>query len=334
MNAAPRAASISALSRAGAGGCVGLLAAGARRRAPTYVTTHGISMEPRFHTGDLAILRSAAGLLRRRRRRLPQRLAEHRRHAPDRRHGRRPLRDPGRQQRLARRGPPVAGPGPRHALRPRPAGRQGAGGAAARPAPSRASGSPARVLGAASRRPGGRHGRRAAPARAGTARLLHADPGARRGRSRWPPAPSPWSPRSAAASCSRCPSTQRRRTTMQVTQQGKFTYTRHRRGRDDLPDGRVATGDTVWTKLASGLTVSFTDTVTGPGIADLRGALRLDVVDRLRRRLERLPEQQPRRRPARRARRRPRPRRRDRSAVGAARPALRRDRRAGRRARR
>ena len=27
----------------------------------TYVSTHGISMEPRFHTGDLALVRPAAG---------------------------------------------------------------------------------------------------------------------------------------------------------------------------------------------------------------------------------------------------------------------------------
>jgi hypothetical protein len=39
----------------------------------------------------------------------------------------------------------------------------------------------------------------------------------------------------------------------------------------------VSTGDTVWTKLASGLTVSFADTVSGPRLADLQGAMRLDV---------------------------------------------------------
>ena len=58
MNAASRAASISALSALvlaavwafwplAFGGCT------------TYVSTHGTSMEPRFHTGDMAILRSA-----------------------------------------------------------------------------------------------------------------------------------------------------------------------------------------------------------------------------------------------------------------------------------
>src|SRR3954466_37178 len=58
MKTAPRAASISA--------AVALVLAAVWLFWPltlgggtTYVTTHGISMEPRFHTGDLAILRSA-----------------------------------------------------------------------------------------------------------------------------------------------------------------------------------------------------------------------------------------------------------------------------------
>jgi signal peptidase I len=57
MNAAPRAVSISA--------AIALVLAAlwvfwplTLGGATTYVSTHGISMEPRFHTGDLAILRS------------------------------------------------------------------------------------------------------------------------------------------------------------------------------------------------------------------------------------------------------------------------------------
>src|SRR3954453_2833166 len=57
MTAVPRAARISAL--------VALLLAAvwlfwplALGGGTTYVTTHGVSMEPRFHTGDLAILRT------------------------------------------------------------------------------------------------------------------------------------------------------------------------------------------------------------------------------------------------------------------------------------
>jgi signal peptidase I len=58
MNAAPRAVRISALAAL-------LLAAAwlfwplALGGGTVYVTTHGISMQPRFHTGDLAILRAA-----------------------------------------------------------------------------------------------------------------------------------------------------------------------------------------------------------------------------------------------------------------------------------
>jgi hypothetical protein len=39
----------------------------------------------------------------------------------------------------------------------------------------------------------------------------------------------------------------------------------------------VSTGDTVWTKLATDLTVSFTNRVSGPRLASLNGAMRLDV---------------------------------------------------------
>ena len=59
MNAARRAVSVSAFAA--------LLLAAVWFLWPiglgggtVYVTTHGISMEPRFHTGDLAILRAAA----------------------------------------------------------------------------------------------------------------------------------------------------------------------------------------------------------------------------------------------------------------------------------
>ena len=58
MNAATRAASISALVALvlAAAGCSGRRGSAA---ATTYVSTHGISMEPGFSTGDLAVLRPA-----------------------------------------------------------------------------------------------------------------------------------------------------------------------------------------------------------------------------------------------------------------------------------
>src|SRR3954463_10777618 len=58
MNAASRAASISALS-ALVLAAVWLFWPLALGGSTTYVSTHGVSMKPRFHTGDLAILRSA-----------------------------------------------------------------------------------------------------------------------------------------------------------------------------------------------------------------------------------------------------------------------------------
>ncbi|MGY2067142.1 signal peptidase I [Blastococcus sp. SYSU DS0619] len=73
------------------------------------------------------------------------------------------------------------------------------------------------------------------------------------------------------------PSTETVEDTLQVTQQGRFSYTGTAERGTTYPTGAVTTGDTVWTKLATGLTVSFEDSVTGPGLADLRGALRLDV---------------------------------------------------------
>ena len=58
MNAATRAASISAIA-ALVLAAVWLFWPMALGGGTTYVTTHGISMEPGFHTGDLAVLRSS-----------------------------------------------------------------------------------------------------------------------------------------------------------------------------------------------------------------------------------------------------------------------------------
>ncbi|TYP86613.1 signal peptidase I [Blastococcus xanthinilyticus] len=73
------------------------------------------------------------------------------------------------------------------------------------------------------------------------------------------------------------PATEQVTETLQVTQEGTFTYAGSAERGTTYPTGAVATGDTVWTKLATGLTVSYTDTVVAPDVADLRGALRLDV---------------------------------------------------------
>ncbi len=73
------------------------------------------------------------------------------------------------------------------------------------------------------------------------------------------------------------PATQTDTRTLQVTQQGEFSYTGTAERGATYPTGVIATGDTVWTRLSRGLTVSFADTVSGPGLAGLRGAVRLDV---------------------------------------------------------
>jgi len=73
------------------------------------------------------------------------------------------------------------------------------------------------------------------------------------------------------------PSTETAPRTLHVTQQGQFSYSAAAAAGTTYPDGRVTTGDTMWTKLARNLTVSFTNTVSGPDLAALQGAMRLDV---------------------------------------------------------
>jgi signal peptidase I len=85
----------------------------------------------------------------------------------------------------------------------------------------------------------------------------------------------------AAAGCGvllAVPPTQTDTRTLQVTEQGRFSYAGKAVPGTTYPSGRIATGDTVWTALVSDLTVSFTNTVTGDGLADVTGTLQLDVV--------------------------------------------------------
>ena len=74
------------------------------------------------------------------------------------------------------------------------------------------------------------------------------------------------------------PPTQTGSRTVQVTQQGEFAYTGRAAPGTTYPSGVVATGDTVWTALARDLSVSFTNTVTAPGLDAVTGTVRLDVV--------------------------------------------------------
>jgi signal peptidase I len=66
--------------------------------------------------------------------------------------------------------------------------------------------------------------------------------------------------------------------TLQVIQQGQFSYSGSAVAGATYPSGVIETGDTVWTRLVRDLRVAFTNTVTGTDLADVEGALRLDVV--------------------------------------------------------
>ena len=276
MNAATRAASISAVA-ALVLAAVWLFWPLALGGGTTYVTTHGISMEPRLPhrgPGDPAPGRhatpsatsspTAASRL--------DTIVMHRIVVRD---GDR-LRDPGRQQRLARRGPAR----PQDEILGRLFLRIPQGGkalaalrspgslvvvAAARRSPSlgaaRRAPRPARGAGRARRRP-----RDARPfsmptrARARQVALGSGAVVARRGRRR-------------AACCSLLPATQTDTRTVRGDPAGPVLLHRRGRARHHLPDGRRSPPATPSGRGSpSGLTVSFTNTVTGPDLADVRGA--------------------------------------------------------------
>jgi signal peptidase I len=73
------------------------------------------------------------------------------------------------------------------------------------------------------------------------------------------------------------PTTQRDPSPAQVTQQGRFTYSGTAQRGTTYPTGALTTGDPVYTRLTHGLTVSFADAVTGEGLTAVAGTLRLDL---------------------------------------------------------
>ncbi|SOE03784.1 signal peptidase I [Blastococcus haudaquaticus] len=74
------------------------------------------------------------------------------------------------------------------------------------------------------------------------------------------------------------PTTQTETRTLQVTQEGRFSYTGDAVVGTTYPTGVVSTGDTVWNRLVDDLTVSLDTAVTGAGITGTAGTLHLDVV--------------------------------------------------------
>jgi len=276
MNAAPRAASIAA--------AVALMLAAAWMFWPltlggsaTYVGTHGISMEPRFHTGDLAILRAqssyAVNDVVAYRSESLKTVVMHRIVDMD-------------GDRFVIQGDNNTWLDEDHPSKDQVLGKlflrvpQGGKvlGALHSPVGIAVLGLAVAAVGALARRPRSRHAARRmrrrpafqaptfpAPVRAyarqvaltsGTVALIAAIGG---------------------GVLFLMPSTQASSRTLSVTQQGQFSYTGTADAGTTYPDGRVSTGDTVWTKLAKDLTVSFTNTVAGPDLAALQGAMRLDV---------------------------------------------------------
>jgi signal peptidase I len=73
------------------------------------------------------------------------------------------------------------------------------------------------------------------------------------------------------------PATQVESSTVTVTQSGRYGYTAAADTGTTYPTGRVETGDPVYTRLVDDLTVSFEDTLTGPGLTGLAGTLLLEV---------------------------------------------------------
>ena len=276
MRAAPRAANISAFA-ALMMVAVWLFWPLALGGGTTYVSTHGISMEPHFHTGDLAILRSAAGYsvgdVVAYRSETLNTTVMHRIVAMD---GDRfviqgdnndwlDADKPAKGEILGKLFVRIPQGGKALAAVRSP-GVLGLVGVAA-----------LTVLGSA-RRPRGRHGARSS----------------RRSPARRSPAfsmPIRARARQVAPGCGvvallaavgggvllAMPSTQTDTRTLQVSQQGQFSYTGAAETGTTYPNGVISTGDPVYTKLTDGLTVSFQDTVSGPGLASVTGTAWLDL---------------------------------------------------------
>jgi signal peptidase I len=73
------------------------------------------------------------------------------------------------------------------------------------------------------------------------------------------------------------PPTQNDATTVSVTQQGTYSYTGSAVPGTTYPTGRIVTGDPIYTTLTGDLTVSLKETVRGPGLSAVKGTLRLGI---------------------------------------------------------
>ncbi len=81
----------------------------------------------------------------------------------------------------------------------------------------------------------------------------------------------------ACAVLAALPATQERTSTVTVVQQGRYDYTATAVPGTTYPTGAVTTGDPIWTRLVRDLTVSYTSTLAGPGLSEVRATVRLEV---------------------------------------------------------
>ena len=79
----------------------------------------------------------------------------------------------------------------------------------------------------------------------------------------------------AEASLLLAPATQTTTTTVPFAQSGQYAYSATAVPGATYPAGTISTGDPVYTRLASGLTVTLTESAGAPGLTDLTGELRL-----------------------------------------------------------
>ncbi|SDF50384.1 signal peptidase I [Blastococcus fimeti] len=73
------------------------------------------------------------------------------------------------------------------------------------------------------------------------------------------------------------PSTETEASSRPVEQEGRFTYSGVAEAGTTYPTGALTTGDPIYTKLVDALTVSFEHTVDAPGLDAVAGTVRLDL---------------------------------------------------------
>ena len=73
------------------------------------------------------------------------------------------------------------------------------------------------------------------------------------------------------------PSTETKASAQPIAQEGRFTYSGTAEAGTTYPTGAVTTGDPIYTKLVDALTVSFEHTVDAPSLDTVNGTVRLDL---------------------------------------------------------